>query len=139
VKAPEKFSPEPPNRLPAPKRKRGTDHDEGDVENEELESDSEMSDDVDDDDDADAGMSRRKKSQAGKAKKPAAKKPKTNGAGPHGTGHAANLPSRPKKSVRIAAVNGTNPDGLYGTSRFSPCLVWCAMLTLCYSRYIWLW
>ena len=120
VRAPEKFSPEPQSRSVAPvKRKRGMDQDDDEAENDAPDSDADPSDDEDDDDGGDdvpstdeevraSRASRRKKSsQPSRARKPALKKPKTNGA------HAStNLPRRPK-TVRIAhGVEDVN--GLFG-------------------------
>ncbi|CAM1508413.1 Fc.00g052610.m01.CDS01 [Cosmosporella sp. VM-42] len=112
VKAPTKFTPEPTTNSSAPKRKRA-ENDEEDVENESPLSDEEMSDDLDDESDEDhpAPRSRKKSSQTSRAKKPAMKKPKTNGTQPARPALAAGLPSRPKKSVRIDA--GEKGTGLF--------------------------
>ncbi|KAJ4250521.1 cohesin complex subunit [Fusarium torreyae] len=120
VRAPAKFTPEPSTQPTNSKRKRvDQDDDEEDVENEAPDSDEEMSDDEPDnesDEDHPAPRSRKKASQTGRAKKPSAKKPKTNGSQPlrpaRTTHGAKSLPSRPKKSVRIeiAAEKGI---GLY--------------------------
>lgn len=114
VKAPTKFTPEPTTQ-PSTKRKRHDDEDEeGDVENEAPVSDEEMSDDMDDDSDEDhpAPRSRKKSSQASRARKPSSKKPKINGTQPPKSTQHVGLPSRPKKSVRIdASDKGT---GLFG-------------------------
>ncbi|KAF4452018.1 cohesin complex subunit SA-1/2 [Fusarium austroafricanum] len=125
VRAPAKFTPEPATQSTHPKRKRDDqdddedeNEDEEEAENETPDSDEEMSDESDNDSDEDhpAPRSRKKPSQTSRAKKPSAKKPKTNGSKPlrpaRVTHAAKSLPSRPKKSVRIedAAVKGT---GLY--------------------------
>ncbi|KAH6686163.1 STAG domain-containing protein [Plectosphaerella plurivora] len=118
VKAPEKFSPEP---IYAAKRKRGDAGDDDD--------DDDDQDDLDDDHDAPAAAdddmsdatdaedshqhpprrSKPKAKPAARARKPAVKKPKTNGVSAY---HAANLPSRPKKVVGQAAT-GTGDGDLY--------------------------
>lgn len=111
VRAPEKFSPEP---VTAPKRKRGPDHDEDDEENDDNEplSDATMTDgDSADERPRPRPKKRSAATQGNRVKKPATKKPKTNGVGP--SGHSASLPSRPKKTVRIAAVDKEG-SGLYG-------------------------
>ncbi|PKS05250.1 hypothetical protein jhhlp_008621 [Lomentospora prolificans] len=116
VKPPQKFAADAAQNTAA-KRKRGIDHEGDDVENEApLASDEEMSDDqdddpsdndVDDDDDDDAPAPRRKTKKPSKSahpRKPANKRVKTNGASGIG-GHAASLPTRPKKSVRIERLH----------------------------------
>ncbi|KAF9869478.1 STAG domain-containing protein [Colletotrichum karsti] len=109
VRAPEKFSPEP---VTAPKRKRGSDHDEDDEENDEdgALSDATMSDGDTADERPRPRPKKRSTAQGNRARKPATKKPKTNGVAP--SGHSASLPSRPKKTVRIAAVEKQG-EGLY--------------------------
>lgn len=109
VRAPARFSPELLSTHNASKRKRGTDQDGQDAENDVPGSDAEMSDDDDDaeTDDEQASRPRRKQaSQSSRVKKPALKKPKTNGTHPA-------LSVRPKKTVRIAKVAGDG-DGLFG-------------------------
>ncbi|KAK3994680.1 cohesin subunit psc3 [Cladorrhinum sp. PSN332] len=121
-KAPTKFTPDAPV---ASKRKRNADNDDDDddddAENEEPADAGALSDDEDDGDETATEEPRRaakkkKKtsaSQPAKPRKPATKKPKTNGdAGGHDaiTGH---LPSRPKKTVRIAAIARPVEEGLY--------------------------
>ena len=127
TKAPSKFTPDAP---PAAKRKRDADNDDDDVENEEP--DDAEGDDVEDEPSADEdgddsaveepARSQKKKraasSQPGRARKPAAKKPRINGdahtaseAGP--STHSARLPSRPKKAVRLD-IGRREGDGLYG-------------------------
>ncbi|GJC93835.1 STAG domain-containing protein [Colletotrichum higginsianum] len=111
VRAPEKFSPEP---VTAPKRKRGPEHDEDDEGNEddEPETDATMSDADESGDDRPRARPKKRSgaSQGNRVKKPATKKPKTNGVAP--SGHSASLPSRPKKTVRIAAADKQG-EGLY--------------------------
>lgn len=115
-KAPVKFVPDAPL---AAKRKRSDDNDDDDVENEppaadDLESDEEADDGADDDDEVEEAPKRKKKpSQSGKSKKPAAKKPKINGDASAADNHAVRMPSRPKKTVRIA-IDRRDGDGLFG-------------------------
>ncbi|KAK4223863.1 hypothetical protein QBC38DRAFT_458879 [Podospora fimiseda] len=122
-KAPSKFTPDAPV---ASKRKRNPDNDDedadDDAENEEPADAGALSDDEDDDgDDTETEEARRaakkkkktSSSQSARPRKPATKKPKTNGdAGGHDaiSGH---LPSRPKKTVRIAAIARPVEEGLY--------------------------
>ncbi|KXX76521.1 Cohesin subunit psc3 [Madurella mycetomatis] len=118
TKAPAKFTPDAPT---ATKRKRNADHDNDDVENESPEEVEEPSD-ADDDDAEDtateeprraAKKKRSSSSQHPKSRKPASKKPKINGDAPgHGPIRSAQLPSRPKKTVRIAIAR-RDGDGLY--------------------------
>lgn len=111
VRAPEKFSPEP---VTAPKRKRHDDDDEGNDDDDIL-SDATMSDAADSDEERPRARPKKRTgaSQGSRARKPAIKKPKTNGVAP--SGHSASLPSRPKKSVRIATAD-RQAEGLYGKS-----------------------
>ena len=102
---PEKFAPE--LTLNA-KRKRGGENDDEDDENEDSEDDQEESDGEGEDLVIGSAAPRRKS----RPKKPAAKKPKTNGAS---SGLPASLPSRPKKTMRGAIVDEAERDGLYGT------------------------
>ena len=120
VRAPSKFSPDAPG---ASKRKRGNGIDDEDEENESPALDGEESDPDDDviDDDERGRRQRRKKptSQASRARKPAAKKPKINGAS-----HATGLPSRPKKTAR-AAIDRQDRDDTYGIlPRFGYSEIW---------------
>lgn len=105
------------------------DDDEGDAAGEasDLNDDDDNNDD-DDEDDHDHGAkraSKKKKKSAGssqaaaRARKPAAKKPKVNGDASTSNGalHAAQLPSRPKKAVRIAIAQ-SDAEGLYGAWKF---------------------
>lgn len=131
-RAPEKFQPEVTT---APKRKRA--EDEEDDENHDptdaaADEDEAMSDDDDDDDAAEdspaeeeqraARRQQKKKgaSQAPRAKKPAAKKPKINGAAPPATADSISvgLPSRPKpkKTARVVTGDKRDGDGVYGES-----------------------
>ena len=117
-KAPAKFTPDAPA---ATKRKRNADPTDEDAENESPDEVDEPSDDNDDDTDDNAAEEPRRapkkkkpSSQASKPRKPAVKKPKINGDAPgHEPIHAAQLPSRPKKAVRIAIAR-PDGDGLYG-------------------------
>jgi cohesin complex subunit SA-1/2 len=113
-KLPEKFRPDAPA---ATKRKRRDDNDDEDAENDspltdEEESDADAGDGADDDDDVAEEAPKRKKkaSQPARSRKPAAKKPKTNG---DAGAHPVRLASRPKKAVRIA-VERREGDGLFG-------------------------
>ncbi|KAG7288707.1 hypothetical protein NEMBOFW57_005063 [Staphylotrichum longicolle] len=118
TKAPTKFTPDAPA---APKRKRNLDHDDEDAENESPDEMDDVSDTNDDDADDTATeeprrAAKKKKpsaSQPAKARKPALKKPKTNGDAPAREPiHSAQLPSRPKKTARIAIAQG-DAEGLY--------------------------
>ncbi|KAK4242547.1 hypothetical protein C8A03DRAFT_29309 [Achaetomium macrosporum] len=118
TKAPAKFTPDAPSTS---KRKRDAQHNEEDAENESPDEVDEASDDDNeeaDDSDADGPRRTAKKkkassSQSAKARKPAAKKPKINGDAPaHEPAHTAQLPSRPKKTARIAIAQREG-DGLY--------------------------
>jgi len=119
TKAPAKFAPDAPA---ASKRKRTAEHDGEDTENEspdDADDASEANDDEADDDAADEPRRAAKKkkpssSHPHKARKPAAKKPKINGdASAREPIHAAQLPTRPKKTVRIAIAQ-RDAEGLYG-------------------------
>jgi cohesin complex subunit SA-1/2 len=122
TKVPAKFTPDAPA---ATKRKRHPEHDGEDDENEspdEMDAASDANDDDDADDTATEGPRRASKkkrassSQSAKSRKPAAKKPKMNGDAPaRDPIHAAQLPSRPKKTVRIAIAQ-RDAEGLYGMS-----------------------
>ncbi|KAL2126834.1 hypothetical protein VTI74DRAFT_147 [Chaetomium olivicolor] len=118
TKAPAKFVPDAPA---SSKRKRNTEHDNEDAENEspdELDDASDANDDDADDSAAEASRRAPKKkkpsvSQSGKSRKPAAKKPKINGDAPSSApNHTAQLPSRPKKAVRLALAQHEQ-EGLY--------------------------
>lgn len=124
VRAPAKFQPE---IAPPSKRKRkavnGTDGDnEADLNNNELEDeeadDSDAGDDDEDDDnddddsdhsEASPRRARPKRKANGASAKRAIKKPKLNG-----LGNVAGLPSRPKKSVRVAIATDDHDSALYG-------------------------
>jgi cohesin complex subunit SA-1/2 len=114
VKAPARLTPDAPA---AGKRKRDTALDDDDDEEnnppdlEEDESDAEADDD-DDEDVIEEAPKRKRPSQAAKGKRPAAKRPKTNGTAPSGSRHAA-MPSRPKKAVRIE-IERREGDDLFG-------------------------
>lgn len=133
TKAPAKFTPEPTSLS---KRKRVSENDDGeDGENESPE------EGPDEDDDPDASeveqerqRSRKRKpsSQSAKAKKPALKKPKINGDAPSrpqtpaetpasapalALNSHASLPSRPKKSARVAIAQPEG-EGLYSQPPF---------------------
>ncbi|KAK0719821.1 hypothetical protein B0H67DRAFT_483835 [Lasiosphaeris hirsuta] len=122
TKVPDKFAPDAPL---ASKRKRAADGgDDEDVENESPdENDASPDEDADDTATDEPRRAARKKSkrpgssQPAKARKPAAKKPKINGDAPVAPDdapaqHAARLPSRPKKTVRIEIAR-RDGDGLY--------------------------
>lgn len=120
TRVPEKFQPE---ITIAPKRKRGEHDEEDDAENldpEGDEGDEESSEDDADDSPSEEERAKPKKkrtaSQQSRAKKPAAKKPKVNGAGPTATSLSLGLPSRPKakKSVRVVTGDRRDGDGVYG-------------------------
>ncbi|KAL2119533.1 hypothetical protein VTJ04DRAFT_6494 [Mycothermus thermophilus] len=109
----------------ATKRKRPTEGDDQAADDEShdeaddvSESDDGADDAADDDGDSDVeeprrGSKKKSASQAAKSRKPAAKKPKVNGNAPTGEGvHTAQLPSRPKKTARIALAHG-EASGLY--------------------------
>jgi cohesin complex subunit SA-1/2 len=132
TKTPAKFTPDAPA---ASKRKRNAEHDDEDAENELPDEVDDISDANDDDADDSAAEEPRRapkkkkpsSSQAAKSRKPAAKKPKINGDAPASEPiHAAQLPSRPKKAVRIAIAQ-RDADGLYGgllsRKRFVPTLL----------------
>lgn len=113
TKAPVKFTPDAPA---ANKRKRSAEHDNEDAENVSPDDADDASDASDDDSDGSVAEEPRRtakkkpSSQSAKARKPATKKPKINGDAP---AHAAQLPSRPKKTVRIELAR-RDADGLYG-------------------------
>jgi len=131
VRAVQKYSPEPSSQNNA-KRKRGQDQEEGDEENDAPEgeegSDGEEQDDdegdgADDAEDSDEPTPRPRKTksrpkasqQSSRAKKPAVKRPKTNGSAPSGVASSTTpirLPSRTKKNVKLAVAD--SDDGLYG-------------------------
>ena len=71
-------------------------------------------DDDDDDDEAGTRRARPKRKANGASARRAIKKPKLNGAG----NHAASLPTRPKKSVRVTIeTDGDHDSELYGEFR----------------------
>jgi cohesin complex subunit SA-1/2 len=105
----------------APKRKRGdggADDDEDIDHDALLGSDEDMSEDApDDDDDEHLPTKKKKSSRPARPRKPANKRVRTNGASI--TGHAASLPTRPKKTVRIERLPQEG-SGLYGKSKLEP-------------------
>ena len=109
VRVPTRFEPDLAAQNASKRKRDAGDGDDG-ADNDAPDLDDDMSD-VDDESDADeddAPRSRRKKpSQSARSKKPALKKPKTNGT------HLA-LSVRPKKAVRIARVD-SDGNQLYGT------------------------
>ncbi|AEO62491.1 uncharacterized protein THITE_2106708 [Thermothielavioides terrestris NRRL 8126] len=121
TKPPAKFTPDAPA---AHKRKRGAQHDDEDDENELPNDEVDDGSDVNGDDPEDSAVeepsraTKKKKKpsasqQSAKSRRPAAKKPKTNGNAPaHEPVRAAQLPSRPKKAVRVAVAQG-EANGLY--------------------------
>lgn len=125
-RAPEKFRPEVTS---APKRKRGEDDDD-DVENHnpdaaEVEDEAISDEDEDSPDEEEQRAARRRSkkkgaSQASRSRKPAAKKPKINGAAP-ATAQSINvgLPSRPKpkKTARVVTGDQRDGDGVFGKER----------------------
>ncbi|KUI56793.1 Cohesin subunit psc3 [Cytospora mali] len=116
TRVPEKFQPE---TTIAPKRKRGAQDEEDDVENYDPEEEDEESSEEEADDSPaveERPRSRKKSaSQPSRAKKPAAKKPKINGAGPSGSAMSIGLPSRPKpkKTARVVTGDRRDGDGVY--------------------------
>ena len=108
MKAPARFS---PDHLASSKRKR--DDEDGGLDENGAPTDGEPTDGEDDDeeDDEPAPTRRRKpaSSQANGARKPAAKKPKTNGAS-----SAMHLPSRPKKRPVQVVTARQEGDKLFG-------------------------
>ena len=112
VRAPEKFIPNVPSSQPAPantKRKRPAEEaeiDASEVEEEDEESDSAIES---------AGEEELKESRrkAKSSRKPAAKKPKVNGAVRPNSPPAVRLPSRPKKAKKVAIAD-KSAEGLYG-------------------------
>ncbi len=124
-RAPAHYTPDP---FASSKRKRGADHDGADAEDELQSSDEDGDEDGEDEgeDDDDQGKAsewarpsqkpkRKTSAQPSRPKRPAAKKPKTNG-------HATGLPSRPKQ-VAPLLVEGIGGDGLFGTHPRS-CFAW---------------
>ncbi|KAH8672544.1 STAG domain-containing protein [Tricladium varicosporioides] len=111
VKAPEKFVPDAPSSnlsAGSSKRKRGGndfENDASDIEEEEELSDATLES---------AGEEEVKgnRRRAKTTKKPAAKKPKTNGAVSHEEGPAVRLPNRPKKAKKVVIADD-GADGLY--------------------------
>ena len=129
VRAPTKFQQE----IGAPPKRKRTGEDGGaigDHEDDEAAADDDADDndaeedDDDDDDDGDDGEAnsrrarpKRKANGASTARR-AIKKPKLNGAG----NHAASLPSRPKKSVRVTIeTDGDHDSALYSELKWGCC------------------
>lgn len=133
-RAPEKFQPEVAT---APKRKRAEDDDDDENQDPDqaaaaADEDEDMSDDDDEDsaedspDEEEQRAARRQQkskkkgaSQPSRAKKPAAKKPKINGAAPAAAtaqSISVGLPSRPKpkKTARVVTGDRRDGDGVYG-------------------------
>lgn len=123
TRAPEKFQPEP---TIAPKRKRGAQDEEDDAENHDPEEDHvDLSEEDVEESSAEEDRPRTKKkpaSQPSRAKKPAAKKPKINGAGPIKSSISVGLPSRPKpkKTARVVTGDARDGDGVYGEHFCTP-------------------
>ena len=123
MKAPEKFVPEVTSSHAGPagsKRKRAGE----DIENDASDLDEDV-DDSEEDEIESAGEEEpktRKKTKAKSARKPAAKKPKTNGTATHNDASAPiKLAARPKKPRKVAVVDD-DAEGLYGKrvcSRYS--------------------
>lgn len=118
-KAPAKFSQEP---VAAKRKRSGDDRDDDeddDVENELPEADEDISDATDDQEPAVRRPRQRSKRppKSSAARKPAVKKPKTNGVAPDSLNKATNLPSRPKKTVAISSFAKPGDDDLYGKIR----------------------
>ncbi|KAK4177937.1 STAG domain-containing protein [Triangularia setosa] len=122
-KAPTKFTPDAPV---ASKRKRTSDNDDedDDQDNDDAENqapDDEEDNNASDDDDGSetaaeeprrAKKKKKTPSSSARPRKPAAKKPKTNGDAPSHDQIVGHLPSRPKKAVRLAITRPTDV-GLY--------------------------
>ncbi|CAK7263123.1 cohesin complex subunit [Sporothrix epigloea] len=120
VRAPAKFQPE----IAAPSRRKrkdidginGAGSDDDALEDDELDGSDPDDDDNDDDDgndgnhsDASSRRARPKRKANGASAKRASKKPKLNGSGKT----AASLPSRPKRSVRVAIATDDHDSALY--------------------------
>jgi cohesin complex subunit SA-1/2 len=112
VKVPEKFIPDAPSSQQgsaSAKRKRGgedAENDASDVDEEEEESDATVESAAEEE-------VREIRRKAKTTKKPAAKKPKVNGAATHGEAPAVKLPARPKKAKKVAIAD-KSAEGLYG-------------------------
>jgi cohesin complex subunit SA-1/2 len=118
VKAPEKFIPNAPSSqqgASSSKRKRSEENGENDA--------SDIDEEAEDSDSSIASVAeeeiRQSQRKTKRTKKPAAKKAKTNGTTSHEDAPAVKLPTRPKKSKRVAIAD-TSADGLYGTRVFLP-------------------
>ena len=131
VKAPEKFVPEVASSQvgpPSAKRKRGENAEndasesEEDPEEENEESDTPVEEDSAGEEELKAAR-RKTKTKARVSRKPAAKKPKTNGTAPQKLAPAIRLPSRPKKAKKVAIADKA-AEGLYGRHL-------CVLISLC--------
>jgi cohesin complex subunit SA-1/2 len=115
VKVPEKFVPE---TAPASvKRKRGDEENENDASD--VDEEAEASDATAASGEEEEPRPSRKKGKGKAPRKPAAKKPKVNGAAAHEeedeeVAPAVKLPSRPKAASRRVAIADKNAEGLYG-------------------------
>ena len=106
VKAPEKFQPAPESTNA--KRKRGGEDAENDASD--VDEGADASDSAQES--AEEEDSRQPRRKAKTTKKPAAKKPKVNGAS-HTTAPTVRLPARPKKTKRVV-IDDDSAEGLYG-------------------------
>lgn len=119
VKIPEKFVPAPSSSQAAPasaKRKRGGE----DVENDASDIDEEEEEEEGSEEEIESAAEEEIKEARRKAKsarKPAAKKPKTNGTASHKSASAVRLPSRAKQGAKKGTkilIADREADGLYG-------------------------
>jgi cohesin complex subunit SA-1/2 len=134
VRAPNKFVPNAPSSQAgsaSAKRKRGGEYAENNAsDGEEIEEDSDES--IESAGEEELKDARRKAKKP--AKKPAQKKPKVNGSLPNKGGAAVRLPTRSKKTKKVAIAD-TSAGGLYGKYvciEISPSLIF-------YSRRIHKW
>jgi len=117
-KKPEKFAPASPTD--SVKRKRGDDDDSG-VEADQASSDEEEESSEGEPDEEEVRERQRKRKGRAPAKRPAPKKPKTNGATMSlamrpASGAPKKLAKRPRKAaIRKSAIAPDEPEGLYGT------------------------
>lgn len=112
VKVPEKFIPDAPSSQPgqtSAKRKREQENGENDASGLEDEADE---DEISEESAAEEEI-RASQRRPNRARKPATKKAKVNGRASHTGAPAVKLPSRPKKSRRVAIADN-DADGLYG-------------------------
>lgn len=113
-KLPEKFVPDA--HAGSKRKHRGDDDDDAEndaPDTDRDESDAEADDAADDDEIEEPPRRKKKSSQPARSRKPAAKKPKTNGDASAGGDHPVRLASRPKKTARIVAER-QDGDELYG-------------------------